>query len=77
MSIEIMYFFREPIRAPPRSANNALREAFELAKRQKAGVTTITEVAAVQAIPPRFLEVVLAELKRGGFVESRRGVRGG
>jgi DNA-binding IscR family transcriptional regulator len=48
-----------------------------LAKRQKAGVTTITEVAAVQAIPPRFLEVVLAELKRGGFVESRRGVRGG
>ena len=29
------------------------------------------------AIPPRFLEVILSQLKQGGFVESRRGNEGG
>jgi Rrf2 family protein len=28
-------------------------------------------------IPPRFLEVILSQLRRGGFVESRRGSDGG
>ena len=55
----------------------ALRAVFELAKRQGMGVTTIADVAAVQAIPPRFLEIILGQLRQGGFVESRRGVRGG
>lgn len=55
----------------------ALRAVFELAKRQGGGPTKIGEVAKAQAIPPRFLELILAELKQGGFVESRRGVHGG
>lgn len=55
----------------------ALRAVFELAKRPKTGVTAIADVAAAQAIPQRFLEGILGELKHGGFVESRRGVRGG
>ena len=37
----------------------------------------IQNIATSQAIPPRFLEVILAELKHGGFVESRRGSDGG
>ena len=28
-------------------------------------------------MPPRFLEIILNEMKQGGFVESRRGVQGG
>lgn len=55
----------------------ALRAVFELAKRHGPGPTTIGDIAAAQAIPPRFLELILAQLRQGGFVESRRGVHGG
>ncbi len=56
----------------------ALRAVFELAIRSgQDNLTHITEVAQAQGIPVRFLEVILSELKRGGFVKSRRGVNGG
>lgn len=55
----------------------ALRAMFELAKRVEDGPAKINEVALAQDIPPRFLEVILAELKQGGFTESRRGKDGG
>jgi Rrf2 family protein len=55
----------------------AVRAVFELAKRGQGVSATINEVAEAQALPPRFLEVILAQLKQGGFVESRRGVQGG
>ena len=55
----------------------ALRAVFELTKRDGAGPTTVAEIAEAQAIPPRFLELILGQLRQGGFVESRRGVRGG
>jgi Rrf2 family protein len=55
----------------------ALRALFELAKRAGAGPIKIGDVAEAQAIPPRFLEVILSQLKQGGFVESRRGSGGG
>lgn len=55
----------------------ALRAIFELAKRQGGGPTTIGSIAEVQAIPPRFLELILAQAKQAGFVESRRGKTGG
>lgn len=55
----------------------ALRAVFELAKRWNAGPTKAGEIAEAQAIPARFLEVILGELKHGGFVESRRGKEGG
>jgi len=54
-----------------------LRAIFELAKRQEQGPAKIAAIAEAQAIPPRFLEVILSELKQGGFVESRRGREGG
>jgi len=55
----------------------ALRAIFELAKRAGQGPIKTATIAEAQAIPARFLEVILGQLKRGGFVESRRGAAGG
>jgi Rrf2 family protein len=54
-----------------------LRAVFELAKRQGQGPVKIARVAEAQDIPPRFLEVILHNLKQAGLVESRRGMEGG
>ena len=55
----------------------ALRAIFELARQVDGGHVKIAELARAQAIPPRFLEVILSQLKQAGFVESRRGSDGG
>ena len=55
----------------------ALRAIFELALRDTTDPVKIQDIASAQAIPARFLAVILAELKHGGFVESRRGNDGG
>lgn len=55
----------------------ALRALFELARSGAGRPVTIGQVAKSQQIPVRFLEGILVELKRGGFVESRRGAEGG
>ncbi len=55
----------------------ALRGLFELARKAGQGPVPISEIAQAQAIPNRFLELILAELKQAGYVESRRGVHGG
>jgi Rrf2 family protein len=55
----------------------ALRGVFELAKHHGEGPVRTADIADAQAIPLRFLEVILAELRQGGFVESQRGSRGG
>ena len=54
-----------------------LRAVFELSKRLGNGPTSVGQIAEIQAIPPRFLELILGQLRQGGFVESRRGVHGG
>ena len=55
----------------------ALRALFELAKRQESGLVTVADIASRQAIPPRFLENILNQLRGGGFVSSTRGTNGG
>ena len=55
----------------------SLRAVFELAKLYGEGPVKIAEIAKKQAIPTRFLEVILNQLKQAGFVESRRGSAGG
>ncbi len=55
----------------------ALRAMLELAVRFGQGPISIGEIAKAQAIPARFLEAILAQLKRAGLVESRRGNEGG
>jgi len=61
----------------PQKTQYALRAVFELAKRRGQGPIRIAEIAEIQAIPLRFLEVILNQLKQAGFVESKRGSGGG
>jgi Rrf2 family protein len=55
----------------------ALRALFELAKRTGDGPVPAGAVAENQAIPKRFLEIILHQLRQGGFVDSQRGKDGG
>ena len=55
----------------------ALRSIFELSKHYGKSPVKIANIAQVQAIPPRFLEVILSQLKQLGIVDSRRGSEGG
>lgn len=55
----------------------ALRAIFELAYRNSGHPVKIQALAEAQAIPPRFLEAIMSELKHAGFVGSRRGSEGG
>jgi Rrf2 family cysteine metabolism transcriptional repressor len=55
----------------------AIRAIFELARRYGQGPVKISAIAEAQAIPMRFLEVILNQLRRAGFVQSRRGPEGG
>jgi Rrf2 family protein len=55
----------------------AIRAIFELARRYGDVPVKICDIADAQAIPPRFLEVILGQLKQAGFVQSRRGAAGG
>jgi Rrf2 family transcriptional regulator, cysteine metabolism repressor len=55
----------------------ALQAIFDLAANAGAEPVKIAEIARRQKIPQKFLELILASLKQGGFVESRRGAEGG
>lgn len=55
----------------------ALKAIFDLAYRGGGKPIKIADIAARQKIPQKFLELILAQLKQGGFVQSRRGVAGG
>lgn len=55
----------------------ALHAIFDLAVQKPGEPIKIAEVAGRQKIPQKFLELILAGLKQGGFVESRRGAEGG
>lgn len=55
----------------------ALRALFELAKRRQSGPTKLAVIAEAQAIPLRFLEVIMPQLKQSGLVSSKRGCYGG
>jgi len=61
----------------PKKNQYALRAIFELAKHQGQGPKKISEIAEVQSIPLRFLEVILSQLKGSGLVNSKRGFYGG
>jgi Rrf2 family protein len=55
----------------------ALQAIFDLACQGGSEPVKIAEIARRQRIPQKFLELILASLKQGGFVESRRGAEGG
>src|ERR1700747_2741030 len=55
----------------------ALQAIFDLASQRPGEPIKIAGIARRQKIPQKFLELILAGLKQGGFVESRRGAEGG
>lgn len=55
----------------------ALRAIVELAGRVGSGPVKVSEIASAQAIPRRFLEVILGQLKGSGLVAAKRGYHGG
>jgi Rrf2 family transcriptional regulator, cysteine metabolism repressor len=55
----------------------ALHALFDLALHTRGEPVKIADIARRRKIPQKFLELILAGLKQGGFVESRRGAEGG
>jgi len=55
----------------------ALKAVLALARKYSGDPVTIHEIAKDIDAPIKFLEQVLLDLKKGGFVESRRGKVGG
>ena len=55
----------------------ALKAMLELSLREGAGPVSIGEIAREQAIPARFLEAILRQLKQAGYTVSSRGKVGG
>ena len=54
-----------------------MRAVLELARRFGSGPTSVAAIAEAQAIPQRFLELIIGELRQAGVVASKRGARGG
>jgi len=61
----------------PKKQQYAIRAMLELARHHGEGPIKISDIAEAQAIPRRFLEVILNQLKSSGFVGSKRGYFGG
>ena len=57
-------------------ADYAVRAMIALAAVEPA-MTTSEALASAQALPRKFLEAILADLRRGGLVQSQRGAEGG
>lgn len=55
----------------------ALHALFDLSLQKPGYPVKIADIARRQSIPQKFLELILAALKQGGFVESKRGAEGG
>jgi Rrf2 family protein len=57
----------------------ALRAVVELAAAAERAQRPVTaeQLASAQAIPPKFLESILLQLRRGGVVNAQRGPEGG
>ena len=58
-------------------AKYALRALVALCRAPSGSPVLISEISREQAIPKKFLEQILLELKRAGIVASRRGRTGG
>jgi Rrf2 family protein len=58
-------------------AEYALLAILDLSMQPQGEPVRIADIARRQKIPQKFLELILASLKQGGFVESRRGAEGG
>ena len=55
----------------------ALKVILDLSNHFQSDRVHIIDLAERQEIPPKYLEQVLTQLKKGGFIKSKKGPRGG
>lgn len=55
----------------------ALRSLLFLAEQQGASPVQLARIAETQRVPPKYLELIMLDLKKAGLVKSSRGPRGG
>jgi Rrf2 family protein len=55
----------------------ALRAVLDLALASSVDPIRIADIASRRRIPQKFLETILSDLRKQGFLESRRGAEGG
>ncbi|WP_019834451.1 RrF2 family transcriptional regulator [Sphingomonas sp. PR090111-T3T-6A] len=55
----------------------ALRALLYLAEAETGRAVQVGDIATTQHVPRKYLELILLDLKKGGFVTSRRGPGGG
>jgi Rrf2 family protein len=55
----------------------ALKALIRLGKAQGSGNLLTEDIANLEHIPKKFLELILLDLKRGGYVQSKQGIGGG
>ena len=60
-----------------KKAKYAIKALLALAEHRGLDPVRISDLARAEQIPPKFLELILLELKRHGFVHSQRGRSGG
>jgi Rrf2 family protein len=58
-------------------AKYALRALFALSEKYNQGPVLISDLAAEEGIPKKFLELILLELKNQGILQSKKGKGGG
>ncbi|MBI1289751.1 Rrf2 family transcriptional regulator [bacterium] len=60
-----------------RKAKYALTAMLHLARHHRRGPRLISEIAEAEALPKKFLELILLELKNAGYLDSKKGRGGG
>ena len=55
----------------------ALRSLLFLAEQQGGEPVQLSRIAETQRVPPKYLELIMLDLKRSGLVKSARGPKGG
>ena len=55
----------------------ALRSLLYLAEEQDGSPVQLARIAETQRVPPKYLELIMLDLKKAGLVRSTRGPRGG
>ena len=55
----------------------ALRSLLFLAEAQDGLPVQLSRIAETQSVPPKYLELIMLDLKRAGLVKSSRGPKGG
>jgi Rrf2 family protein len=60
-----------------RKCKYALKALIRLGKQYGQGNLLTDDIAKFENIPKKFLELILLDLKRGGYVQSKQGIGGG